>query len=331
MADNPRITTDLDEVLQELNEGRLVSVPTETVYGLAADATQPSAVSRVFQLKGRPVDHPLIVHCASADQAWQCAAQVTQAARELAAAFWPGPLTLVLPRAASISTSITAGQDSVAIRVPNHPLTLQLLQRFQRPLVAPSANRFGRVSPTTAQHVQDEFPNSRLLILDGGPCQVGIESTIIDCRSPDGIRILRPGKIAWEDLCQVLGDVGLPSKEGTGSEPVRVSGDLPAHYAPLARVHLVERENFMDYFRDLEMPANSTLAISTLDRPAHLPTDICWQKISPQPEEFARKMYALFRDADRQGVTDLIVELPSSVGIGVAIRDRLQRAAYRRD
>lgn len=329
MPDRPCITTDLERASRELAAGRLVAVPTETVYGLAADATNPAAVARVFEFKGRPKDHPLIVHCGSADQAWELTAEATPVARELAAAFWPGPLTLILPRAPRVSPLITAGQDSVAVRVPDHPLLLELLQRFQRPLVAPSANRFGRVSPTTAQHVLDEFPQAPLLVVDGGPCSIGIESTIVDCRQSHRVKILRPGKITAEAIGQVLGENCLDTGRQQEPAAVRVSGDLPSHYAPQARVHLVERQDLDSFLRDFPRSGDSTLVLATGDRPAEFEEQFSWMRISGNPEQFAAQLYGLFRAADRQGFTDLIVELPDPGGIGIALRDRLQRAAFR--
>jgi L-threonylcarbamoyladenylate synthase len=329
MPGRPRVTTDVSLAIAELAAGRLVAVPTETVYGLAADATDPSAVAKVFELKGRPADHPLILHCGSAEQAWESAALVTPSARELAAVFWPGPLTLVLPRAAQVSPMITAGQDSVALRVPAHPLMLELLQRFQRPLVAPSANRFGRVSPTTAQHILEEFPFSSLLILDGGPCPIGIESTIVDCRHPGLVKILRPGKITAEAIGQVLGDNCFDADQQQEMGAVRVSGDLPTHYAPQAKVYLVEPEGLELYLKNFPLAPDSTMVLATRACPAEYADRCSWHQVSSNPDQFAAEIYGLFRAADREGAADLIVELPDAAGIGIALRDRLQRAAFR--
>ena len=294
------------------------------MYGLAADATNPKAVASVFALKGRPADHPLIVHCSSAAQAWQCVQVVTPAARRLADAFWPGPLTLVLPRSAAISPAITGGQASVAIRVPDHPLTCQLLAEIERPLVAPSANLFGRVSPTNAAHVQDEFPDTPLLILDGGPCDVGIESTIVDCRSDASVRILRPGKITQQHLIEELGAGCLDAAAGT---PVRVSGALPAHYAPQAQVILLSASELGSWCESHARAALPTLLITTAPPPREIPAGINWYSVSTDTSQFAREMYALFRRADRESCQRIVVELPSVEGIGLALRDRLQRAA----
>ena len=318
------ITRSVREAAQALLAGQLVAIPTETVYGLAADATNPKAVASVFALKGRPVDHPLIVHCSSAAQAWQCVQVVTPAARRLADAFWPGPLTLVLPRSAAISHAITGGQASVAIRVPDHPLTCQLLAEIERPLVAPSANLFGRVSPTSAEHVRDEFPDTPLLILDGGPCDVGIESTIVDCRSDASVRILRPGKITQQHLIEELGAGCLDAAAGTS---VRVSGALPAHYAPQAEVILLAASELGSWCESHARAALPTLLIATAPPPREIPAGITWHSVSTDANQFAREMYALFRRADRESCQRIVVELPSVEGIGLALRDRLQRAA----
>ena len=318
------ITRSVREAAGALLAGQLVAIPTETVYGLAADATNPKAVASVFALKGRPADHPLIVHCSSAAQAWQCVQGITPAARRLADAFWPGPLTLVLPRSAAISPAITGGQASVAIRVPDHPLTRQLLVAIERPLVAPSANLFGRVSPTSAEHVRDEFPKTPLLILDGGPCDVGIESTIVDCRSDASVRILRPGKITAQHLVEELGDGCLGAAEAA---PVRVSGALPAHYAPQAQVILLAASELSSWCELHAREALPTLLITTALPPREIPDGINWYSVSTDTSQFAREMYALFRRADRESCQRIVVELPSVEGIGLALRDRLQRAA----
>jgi len=326
MPGQPLITQSIADAAEALLSGQLVAIPTETVYGLAADATNPIAVAKVFALKGRPADHPLIVHCGSAAQAWQCARSVTSAARRLADAFWPGPLTLVLPRSDWISLAITAGQDSVAVRVPSHPLTRQLLAAVDRPLVAPSANRFGRVSPTTAEHVRDEFPDSDLLILDGGPCDVGIESTIVDCRAVESVRILRPGKITQQHLVEELGEACLQVPENDPAT-VRVSGALPTHYAPQAKVVVLEARELSVWCAssmDDEVP---TFLIAPALPPENLPAGIRWHSVSSDVNQFAREMYALFRQADRESFARIVVQLPPAEGIGLALRDRLQRAA----
>jgi L-threonylcarbamoyladenylate synthase len=322
----PEITRSVERAATVLRAGGLVAIPTETVYGLAADATNPAAVSAVFARKGRPADHPLIVHCADAGSAWRCAGQVTETARRLAARFWPGPLTLVLQRAAWVSPQITAGQDSVALRVPAHPATLALLRTLGRPLVAPSANRFGRVSPSAAEHVVEEFADSTLLVLDGGPCPVGIESTIVDCRSEDAVRVLRPGVISQEELAAVLGAGRVRAREA-GAAPPRVSGDLPAHYAPRARVVLIENGAVGAWLQEQAGPVPVTWLLSRSPPEFSLPPGITWHSPGEDLEEFARRLYALFRAADRAGCERIAVELPDEAGIGRALRDRLQRAA----
>ena len=326
MSKSPVITQSIDTAARTLLAGDLVAIPTETVYGLAADATNIVAIEKVFELKGRPSSHPLIVHCADATTAWTCADNNPGIAEKLADAFWPGPLTIVLQKSDSITSVVTGGQDSVAVRVPAHPLTLELLEAIDRPIVAPSANRFGRVSPTCVEHVRDEFPNSSLVILDGGTCDVGIESTIVDCRDSQSVRILRPGKITESDLAAVIGnsciETTLPQKDH-----LRVSGNLPSHYSPNANITLVETGHLDVWLDKYVGDTTTTLVISQSKTPDVLPRGLSWNTVPGDIEEFARQMYALFRKADQQGYQQIVVELPVNQGIGIALRDRLKRAA----
>ncbi|MCA9188554.1 MAG: L-threonylcarbamoyladenylate synthase [Pirellulaceae bacterium] len=317
----------LRRAVDRLRAGRLVALPTETVYGLAADATNAQAVEQVFLTKGRPADHPLIVHCHATEQAWQCAASVGVNARRLAAAFWPGPLTLVLPRADWVFPAITGGQDSVAVRVPGHELARSVLERLGRPVVAPSANRFGRVSPTCAAHVRAEFPDGDVFMLDGGPCEVGIESTIVDCRHPTDIAILRPGRITTVDLLGALGTVSKPRSED--AQTVRVSGNLKSHYSPQADVVLLDSSRISQWLDEHAADAFTTLVIACGGEPRNLPTRMRWHKKPTDETEFARVMYALLRLADEQRFDRVAIELPTGDGVGLAIRDRLTRAAHR--
>ncbi|TNF37501.1 MAG: threonylcarbamoyl-AMP synthase, partial [Deltaproteobacteria bacterium] len=222
------------EAVKVLERGGLVAVPTETVYGLAADASQPEAVLRIFLAKGRPADHPLIVHLPGASALSRWAAEVPPAAVALADAFWPGPLTMILPKADWVDPCVTGGRDSIGLRVPSHPMTLALLRAFDGGLAAPSANRFGHVSPTTAEHVREDLGDRVDLILDGGPCPVGIESTIIDL-SEDVPAILRLGAVTRDDLSEVLGRDVRVALDG----PVKAPGQLASHYAPCAEVEVV--------------------------------------------------------------------------------------------
>ncbi len=284
---------------QALADGRLVAFPTETVYGLGADALDPDAVAGIFAAKGRPTDHPLICHVASADALAPLVAEVTPAARALAGAFWPGPLTLVMPRSRAVPDAVTGGRDTVAVRVPAHPVALALLRAFDGPVAAPSANRFGRPSPTSASDVADEIGDAVAVILDGGPCEIGIESTVIDltCDPP---QVLRPGRIAAEQVAQVLGG----PVDAVASGPARAPGMLESHYAPGARV--------------------AVLAPDAVDG---LPAAVLVLGPVGGPDHYAARLYAAFRRADAEGAGVILAVPPPAEGIGVAVRDRLQRAS----
>jgi L-threonylcarbamoyladenylate synthase len=306
MTTDGLVTTDVDRAATAILAGGLVAMPTETVYGLAADATDPDAVARIFDVKGRPADHPLIVHLASAELLDSWASEIPDAARLLVDAAWPGPLTVIVPRAAGVLDAVTGGRTTVGLRVPAHRLALQLLERVGVGLAAPSANRFGAVSPTTAEHVLrdlgDRLDPRRDVILDGGPCPIGVESTIVDCASIPS-QILRAGGVSVEDVHRLLaGDV-------TGaSGPSRASGMLASHYAPRCAVRLVDTAD------DAIALRAGTVGAEVLD----LTDDLV---------EYARELYARLRDADDRGVATLIAVLPPAEGLGHAIRDRLSKAA----
>jgi len=282
-----------------VRSGGLVAFPTETVYGLGADAGDAAAVGRIFATKGRPADHPLIVHLGSglAIDAW--AVDVPRLARVFAERFWPGPLTLVLRRAAGVLDAVTGGQGTVGLRVPSHPVALALIAASGRALAAPSANRFGRVSPTTAQHVVDDLGADVDLVLDGGACAVGVESTIVDL-SGDAPAILRPGGLAREALESVAG-CAVPVR-ATG---VRASGTLDSHYAPRAALRVVEPAAL----------ANALAAARALG--THV------EVVAPE----AATLYAALRDADRRGAELILVARPDETGMGLAVADRLRRAS----
>ena len=298
-----------------LKAGHLVAFPTETVYGLGADANNESAVSKIYQVKGRPQDHPLIVHVADWQSMGEWAEEIPDFAIDLARAFWPGPMTLILKRSELAKDFITGGQNTVGIRVPNQTLALQLLSEFSKlggkGVAAPSANRFGQVSPTTAQAVQEElsaFLNNEDSILDGGPCPVGIESTIIDCTSATP-RILRPGAITIEDI---NGVTGLEVDSVERSE-IRVSGSLENHYAPDAQVLL-----------DIEpQPGDGFIALADIPTP----TGVIRLAAPKTAEAFAYDLYAALRKGDAEGLKQIVVIQPKGDGIAIAIRDRLKRAA----
>ena len=298
-----------------LKAGHLVAFPTETVYGLGADANNESAVSKIYQVKGRPQDHPLIVHVADWQSMGEWAEEIPDFAIDLARAFWPGPMTLILKRSELAKDFITGGQNTVGIRVPNQTLALQLLSEFSKlggkGVAAPSANRFGQVSPTTAQAVQEElraFLHNEDSILDGGPCPVGIESTIIDCTSATP-RILRPGAITIEDINGVN---GLEVDSVERSE-IRVSGSLENHYAPDAQVLL-----------DIEpQPGDGFIALADIPTP----TGVIRLAAPKTAEAFAYDLYAALRKGDAEGLKQIVVIQPKGDGIAIAIRDRLKRAA----
>lgn len=296
--------TAVEQALAVLRAGGLVAIPTETVYGLAADASNEQAVRRIFDAKGRPADHPLIVHVATAEQLPDWAAEVPPAAAVLADACWPGPLTLLVPKAARVLDVVTGGRPTVGIRVPAHPLTTELLTRFGGGLAAPSANRFGKVSPTTADHVRADLGDAVDFVLDGGACPVGVESTIVDCTT-DPPQVLRPGGIPTEHIAALLGgDVA-----GAGG-PSRAPGMLAAHYAPRARVLLAGS-------------AAEAASLVASHRGARL------LDCSEDLVGAARSLYANLRAADDDGIEVVVAVLPPATGLGHAIRDRLAKAAVR--
>lgn len=310
----------LNRAVEILGQGGVVALPTETVYGLAANAEDELAVRRVFAIKGRPATHPLIVHIPGAEALPEWVRSIPNEARRLAEAFWPGPLTLVLPRTARATDAITGGQDTVAVRVPAHPVAQAVLRALGGGLAAPSANRFGRVSPTTAEHVRQDLGSDVDLILDGGPCTVGVESTIVDLSSGPPA-ILRPGGLPAEELERVL---GCPVPIRTAST-VRVSGTLASHYAPRVGVVLVEPSEAVSRAETLRLQG---LQVGVLG-PASLslPRDFVRFDIPEDPAGVARLLYLRLREADAAGLDVLVACLPPAQGLGLAVRDRLSRAA----
>ena len=303
--------------------GVLVAFPTETVYGLGADATNPQAVARIYQVKGRPTDHPLIVHIAGLEYLDQWISDIPEYAIALARKFWPGPMTLILRRSELAKDYVTGGQDTVGIRIPSNSLALALLEAFHKlggqGVAAPSANRFGQVSPTTAEAVQEELGGFLLdtdLILDGGSSEVGLESTIIDCT---GVlpRILRPGAITISMLEEVTG-LKVPSSLEAKSndfrvENIRVSGTLENHYAPKAKVFLDQQPTAGSGFIALEI-INTPAGVIRLAAPKSV-------------EEFARVLYSALREGDHQNLDAIYIAQPNGEGLAIAIRDRLSRSA----
>ena len=309
--------TAMVDAAANLLAGHLVAFPTETVYGLGADACNADAVARIYSVKGRPADHPLIVHVASMDALGDWADDVPGYAISLARDFWPGPMTLIMKRSERAGDFVTGGQDTVGVRVPDHPVALGLLEAFARVggkgVAAPSANRFGNVSPTTAQAVADElseYLGEADQILDGGPCEVGVESTIIDCTG-DAPRILRPGAITEE---MILQSTGLNRIEASEKSEIRVSGSLDSHYAPAATVILDQS------------PVAGQGFIAMAD--VATPEGVVRLAAPKTDDEFARILYSALRAADDQGLKTVVVAQPAGDGIAIAIRDRLMRAAH---
>ena len=309
---------------QRLHAGELVAFPTETVYGLGADAGNPDAVHRIFAAKGRPSDHPVIVHIGTAAQVERWAREFPEGARRLAAAFWPGPLTLILPRAAHVNDAVTGGQDSVGLRMPGHPVAQQLLAEFSvlggSGIAAPSANRFGHVSPTTAQHVEDDLGDAVAMILDGGPCAVGIESTIVAFTGSEPV-LLRPGGIGVDALAGVLGRA--PNAPGTDSP--RASGTLASHYAPHAPTQLVASR---DLLQQIARHASRGERVAVLARTVVEPAGFAdpWAAAPEDAPGYAHDLYANLRALDAPGVTAILIESVPEDDSWLAVRDRLMRA-----
>ena len=306
--------------LDVLRHGGLLALPTETVYGLGADASNELAVRRIFAVKGRPSSHPLIVHVASVERAREWTAGLGPLGEALARTFWPGPLTLIVRRNAKVSDAVTGGQDTVGLRVPAHPSALAVLEAFGGGIAAPSANRFGKVSPTTAQHVKDELGDDVDFILDGGECSVGVESPIVDVTDVTP-RLLRPGGLGREDIERVLGQ---PLVLATHATDVRAPGMLESHYAPRAGLWLVTAAQLHgEAQRRLETGARVVVLASDA---LEVPSGVARLPVPDDAAGFARVLYARLREAD--GLGDVILAVPPAVGgLGLAVRDRLQRAA----
>jgi len=312
---------DIEQAVTILKAGGLVAFPTETVYGLGADASNPDAVAKIFAVKGRPAGHPLIVHLADAVQIANWAREVPEAARSLARRFWPGPLTVILKRAPQVSNAVTGGQDTVALRVPSHPVALQLLARFGGGIAAPSANRHGRVSATTAEHVRHEFGSAIDCVLDGGETDVGIESTIVDL-SGAAPTLLRPGWIGAAELEQAL---GAPLAAPAADAP-RAPGTLAKHYAPQTPLIVTEFDLLMELAATLTRVGKRVAALAMSDRrPVH--EGLTWVAAPSDPAAYAHTLYANLRALDESGCEIILVERPPQSAEWLAINDRLTRAA----
>ncbi len=304
----------IEQAAHSLSKGHLVSFPTETVYGLGADAENLEAINRLYEVKGRPKDHPVIVHIADVSKLNYWASKIPEYANDLAKRFWPGPMTLLLPRSSNAVDAITGGQDVVGIRIPSHPIAQELLSRFQElggnGVVAPSANRFGNVSPTSAEAVREElgdFLSADDVIIDGGECEVGIESTIIDCTgiSP---RILRLGAITEAMINEVAPLTSQPAKS-----EIKISGSLPRHYSPKAKVLLDA----------VPIEGDGYIATSEFETPKGVV-----RLASPtSTKEFAHDLYQALRNGDRLGLSRIVIRQPEGDGLAAAIRDRLHRAS----
>jgi L-threonylcarbamoyladenylate synthase len=309
------VSPEVQRAAEILKRGGLVAFPTETVYGLGADASSKEAVARLYAAKRRPADHPVIVHFASTRAAFEWAREIPQAARTLAERFWPGPLTMILKRAASAGDFVTGGQDTVGLRVPRHPVAQQLLQAFGGGIAAPSANRFGQVSPTTAAHVREDLGKDVDLVLDGGPSEVGIESTIVDLSGAQPV-LLRPGQISAAALEEALG-ARLESKQ---ADSPRHSGGLERHYAPKTPAKLVPTHELDQQIARLK----DKVAVLAFSRPDER-VDY-WLRMPREPAAYAHKLYAALRELDTARCEMILIEAPPDAPEWAGVRDRLARA-----
>lgn len=322
------MSADIQQAAALLRQGELVAFPTETVYGLGADARNPTAVAKIFAAKGRPADHPLIVHIPDVSHLDRWARDVPPEAFALAESFWPGPLTLILKRHPhpTVPDAVTGGQDTVGLRIPNHPVALELLRAFDGGIAAPSANKFGRISPTTAQHVREDLGDTVSMVLDGGPCQVGIESTIIDLTGKRA-RILRPGMLPGIDIGRVLGRNPLdPDDQVAPATPApRVSGSMEAHYAPRTPLVLMPDDSLPIELRNAIVRKLRVAVLATHPAPFEMP-GVSWHIAPADPAGFARELYARLRELDALRLDRIVVQKPAGPP-WQAVLDRLQRAA----
>jgi len=312
---------EIEAAVDALRDGELVAFPTETVYGLGANASNPAAVRKVYELKGRPPSHPVIVHIDQAKYLRRWVRELTPAAEKLAAAFWPGPLTLVLPRGENVQDVVTGGQDSVAVRIPSHPMARQLLDAFGGGIAAPSANRYGRLSATRAEHVEDEFGDAVKVVLDGGECQVGLESTIVSCLD-DSVRLLRPGAVTLSQLRGVVGEVQI----GADKTSPRVPGSAPAHYAPATPLTIVPGGE-IDALAESLSEGGQRIAVLAQRLPLKTYQYVTWINAGKRAEAFGHDLYANLRTLDKAGCARILVQEVPGDERWDAIRDRLARGA----
>ncbi len=309
----------IEEAVELLRGGQLVAFPTETVYGLGANASNPAAVRKIFELKGRPPDHPVIVHLDDPRYLHRWISSMPPVAQRLADHFWPGPLTLILPKAEGVNEVVTGGQDSIGIRVPSHPMAQQLLNAFGGGIAAPSANRYGRLSPTKPEHVREEFDDEVALVLDGGESTIGLESTIVSCL--DGkARLLRPGFITRSQLIKVVGTL---SEEG---DAPRAPGDRLSHYAPLTPVEIVGIDELER--RAAQFGARrEKIGVLALRPPLQTQPYMTWINAGKKPDAYAHHLYNYLRTLDKTGCARILVQEVPEDERWAAIRDRLQRAS----
>jgi L-threonylcarbamoyladenylate synthase len=312
---------ELDAAVQALRDGELVAFPTETVYGLGAHAAHPAALRRVFELKGRPTSHPLIVHLDSLRFLGRWVREIPAAAEQLAERFWPGPLTLVLPRAYNVHPLVTGGQDTIAVRIPAHPMAQQLLTAFGGGIAAPSANRYGRLSPTRAEHVRDEFGDQVRVVLDGGDCKLGLESTIVACVD-GGLRLLRPGSISLSQLRSVVGEVLTVSS----AQAPRAPGGDRVHYAPSTPLAIAASEEIEQLAGELS-GIGHRIAVLAQRAPLRAHQFVTWINAGTRPEAYAHDLYAHLRALDRSACVRILVQAVPADERWDAVRDRLTRAA----
>jgi len=312
---------EIDQAVEALREGEVVAFPTETVYGLGADASNPDAVRKIFELKGRPATHPLIVHIEHPRALERWALSVPPAAAALAEKFWPGPLTLILRRAPAVDLAITGGQDTVAVRVPGHPVAQQLLRAFGSGIAAPSANRFGRISPTRPEHVREEFGDDVRIVLDGGDCKIGLESTIVSC--VDTVpRILRPGSLTLTQLRTVVPDL----QAGPDNGAPRVPGSDAKHYAPRTSLSIVASRTLEDVVGQLT-ENREKIAVLAMRPPRVANKYMTWINAGRRADVYGRELYVNLRTLDKSGAKEILVEEVPAGEAWDAVRDRLHRAA----
>lgn len=311
--------SEIEKAVETLRAGDLVVFPTETVYGLGANASNPAAVRKIFEVKGRPADHPVIVHIDDQRYLHRWVSQMPPEGERLAAMFWPGPLTLILPKGEAVNDIVTGGQNSIGIRIPSHPMAQQLLTAFGGGIAAPSANRYGRLSPTKPEHVRDELGDSVQVILDGGDSPIGLESTIVSCLNGE-VRLLRPGFITRSQIQQVVGELTV------GGEAPRVPGDRVQHYAPSTPLEIVPWESLEARAGEI-LAREEKVAVLAMRPPLHTRRYMTWINAGKKPEAYAHNLYNNLRTLDRaQCVRILVQELPKDER-WAAILDRLQRAS----